>query len=83
MENVVNLTLAICMYNAERFISETLQSVMNQTMQAFDILIIDDCSTDNSVQLVNKFFDNNPRQYKLVRLEENRGICQNAVHDVS
>ena len=75
MENVVNLTLAICMYNAERFISETLQSVMNQTMQAFDILIIDDCSTDNSVQLVNKFFDNNPRQYKLVRLEENRGIC--------
>ncbi|MBO4332314.1 MAG: glycosyltransferase family 2 protein [Paludibacteraceae bacterium] len=75
MENVVNLTLAICMYNAERFISETLQSVMNQTMQAFDILIIDDCSTDNSVRLVNKFFDNNPRQYKLVRLEENRGIC--------
>lgn len=75
MENVVNLTLAICMYNAERFISETLQSVMNQTMQAFDILIIDDCSTDNSVQLVNKFFDNNPRQYKLVRLKENRGIC--------
>lgn len=34
------LTLAICMYNAERYIEETLQSVMKQTMQNFYLLIV-------------------------------------------
>ncbi|MCR5568503.1 MAG: glycosyltransferase [Paludibacteraceae bacterium] len=75
MENNNNLTLAICMYNAEVYITETLQSVVNQTLQSFNILIIDDCSTDNSVKLVNDFFVKNSRQYELVQLQENGGIC--------
>lgn len=37
----MNLTLAICIYNAERYIRETLESVMEQTMQDFHLLIID------------------------------------------
>ena len=39
----MNLTLAICIYNAEQYIIETLESVMAQTMQDFYLLIIDDC----------------------------------------
>lgn len=70
----MNLTIAICVYNAERYIEETLESVMNQTFQGFELLIVDDCSTDGSVELVERFFRENPRQYELVRFEENRGI---------
>lgn len=70
----MNLTIAICVYNAERYIEETLESVMNQTFQGFELLIVDDCSTDRSVALVERFFRENPRQYELVRFEENRGI---------
>lgn len=70
----MDLTLAICMYNAERYIEETLKSVMNQTFQGFELLIVDDCSTDGSVALVERFFRENPRRYELVRFEENRGI---------
>ena len=70
----MNLTLAICVYNAERYIEETLKSVMNQTFQGFELLIVDDCSTDGSVALVERFFRENPRQYEMVRFEENRGI---------
>lgn len=70
----MNLTIAICVYNAERYIEETLESVMNQTFQGFELLIVDDCSTDSSVVLVEKFFKENPRQYELVRFENNRGI---------
>ena len=70
----MNLTLAICVYNAERYIEETLKSVMNQTFQGFELLIVDDCSTDGSVALVEIFFRENPRQYELVRFVENRGI---------
>lgn len=70
-----NLTLAICMYNAEKYIEETLQCIMAQTMQSFHLLIVNDCSTDNSVRVVEDFFRRNPRQYELVNLLKNGGLC--------
>lgn len=70
-----DLTLAICMYNAEKYIKETLESVIAQTMQEFHLLIVNDCSTDNSVAAVKEFFTQNPRQYEVVTLEKNSGIA--------
>lgn len=69
-----NLTLAICVYNAEKYIKETLQSVAVQTMQDFHLLIVDDCSSDGSVAAIEEFFNENPRQHELVSFEENKGI---------
>ncbi len=69
------VTLAICMYNAEKYIEETLACIMTQTMQDFHLLIVNDCSTDGSVECVKRFFKQNPRQYELVSLPENRGLC--------
>ena len=71
---MMNLTLAICVYNAERYIVETLESVMKQTRQGFELLIVNDCSTDGSVEKIRAFFEQKPRQYELVEFEENRGI---------
>ncbi|WP_270738366.1 glycosyltransferase family A protein [Coprobacter fastidiosus] len=71
----MNLTLAICMYNAEKYIERTLQSIVKQTMQDFHLLIIDDCSTDKSVVLVERFFEQHPRQFELCRMESNQGIA--------
>lgn len=71
----MNLTLAICMYNAEKYIVETLESVLVQSIQDFYLLIVDDCSTDGSVKIVEKFFAEHSRQYELVRFEKNQGIC--------
>lgn len=69
------ITLAICMYNAEKYIEETLACIIAQTMQDFHLLIVNDCSTDGSVECVKRFFKQNPRQYELVSLPENRGLC--------
>lgn len=69
------VTLAICMYNAEKYIEETLACIMTQTMQDFHLLIVNDCSTDGSVECVKRFFKQNPRQYELVSLPENSGLC--------
>ena len=69
-----NLTLAICVYNAEKYIEETLESVMAQTMQNFHLLIVNDCSTDSSVAIIEKFFTENPRQHEIVTFDENKGI---------
>lgn len=71
----MNLTVAICMYNAERYIEETLQCLMAQTVQDFHLMIVNDCSTDGSVALVERFFEDNPRQYELVNFDVNQGLC--------
>ena len=69
------ITLAICMYNAEKYIEETLSCVMAQTMQDFHLLLVDDCSTDRTVEYVERFFHQNQRQYELVKLTQNQGIA--------
>lgn len=70
----IDLTLAICLYNAEQYIEKTLQSVMQQTMQDFHLLIVNDCSTDKCIEVIKKFFTKHLRQYELVSFEQNQGI---------
>lgn len=72
---MMDLTVAICMYNAERYIEETLQCLMAQTVQDFHLMIVNDCSTDGSVALVERFFSENPRQYEIVNFDVNQGLC--------
>lgn len=69
-----DLTLAICLYNAEKYIKETLESVIAQSMQDFHLLIVNDCSTDGSVAVIEEFFAQHPRLYEIVSFTENRGI---------
>ena len=73
---MTNLTIAICLYNAEKYIRETLESVMAQTMQDFHLLIVNDCSTDGSIAAIEEFFTQHPRQYELFTLEKNGGIAK-------
>lgn len=58
-------------FNHEKFIGFFLQSVLEQTFQNFELIIVDDCSTDNNVAQIDKFSD--PR-IKLIRHEFNKGI---------
>ncbi len=71
----MDLTVAICMYNAEKYVAETLQCLSQQTRQDFKLLIVNDCSTDSSVKIVEEYFKENPRQYELVNLPVNGGLC--------
>ena len=71
----IEITLAICMYNAEKYIEETLACIMAQTMQDFHLLLVDDCSTDRTVEYVERFFQQKQRQYELVKLAQNQGIA--------
>ena len=71
----MNLTLVICVYNAARYLPATLECVVGQSVQDFKLLIIDDASTDGSVDVVKKFFAEHPRQYELIAQKKNQGIA--------
>ena len=47
-------SVVIPMYNAEKFIEKTLHSVMNQTIKEIEIICVDDCSKDRTVEIVKE-----------------------------
>ncbi|WP_290700118.1 glycosyltransferase family 2 protein [Lacinutrix sp.] len=62
------------LYNSEAFITETIKSVINQTHTNWEIILIDDCSTDNTINSVNNFISNNSN-IKLLKNETNQGAA--------
>ncbi len=59
-------------YNHEDTIKETIESVLKQTYDNIQFIIVDDCSTDRSCDIVESFQD---ERIELYRLKENRHIC--------
>ena len=60
------------MYNARNYIRETLECILAQTVQDFQLMIVNDCSTDDSAAVVESFFAEHPRQYSLIHLQIGR-----------
>ena len=58
------VSVIIPTYNTERYIGKCIQSVLNQTYQDFEIILVDDCSTDNSLGIVRQFRDSRIKVYK-------------------
>ncbi|MGN4126678.1 glycosyltransferase family 2 protein [Lysinibacillus sphaericus] len=61
-------------FNSSRFIAETIDSVINQTYTHFELIIVDDCSKDNSWAMVNALIKNDER-IKIYLLEKNGGAA--------
>jgi teichuronic acid biosynthesis glycosyltransferase TuaG len=61
-------------FNAECFLAETIQSVLDQTYSNWELILVDDCSDDNSHQLIQKYMETDDR-IQLICLEENQGAA--------
>lgn len=67
------VTVLMPVYNAHRFLKEAVESILQQSYRDFKFIIVDDCSTDSSYELLEKYRDSDAR-IKLLRNEKNRGI---------
>lgn len=68
---MVKVSVVVPVYNVERFIHETITSVLAQTFQDFELIVVDDQSPDRSIEICEQFQD--PRIY-IVR-QQNRGLA--------
>jgi len=61
-------------YNASKFIEETLESILKQTYSNWELIIIDDCSTDNSIEILQPYIEQDSR-IKVLLNETNLGAA--------
>ena len=63
-------------YNAEKYIEKCLQSLEEQTFKDFDVILIDDCSTDNTSHVVCNFCKNHNLDIKYFKNSQNSGVAK-------
>lgn len=65
------ISVVLPVYNCALYIGEAVNSILNQTIQDFEIIIIDDYSIDDTVKIIKNIGDN---RIKLILKEENKGL---------
>ncbi len=72
MSKEVSISVIIPVYNSEKFISECINSVLNQTYKNFEIVCVNDGSKDNSKKVIKEYIRKFPRKIKLIN-QNNQG----------
>lgn len=72
MENFPGVSVILPNYNHSAFLEERIASILNQTYQDFELILLDDYSTDNSKEILLRY-ENHPRVSSLVLNEKNTG----------
>ena len=67
------VSVIIPMYNAQKYLGECLDSLLAQTLQNFEVIIVDDCSTDSSPAIVQSYETHFGGRLKLKRMKKNSG----------
>ena len=64
-------TVIIPLYNKEKYVENVLKSILNQTFTDFEVLIVNDCSTDKSVSKIESYLS---EKVRLIHHEKNKGL---------
>jgi len=67
------VTVIMAVYNAERFVRETVESILSQTLKDFEFIIVNDCSTDRTAEILKSYAD---RRIKIIDNKKNLGPAE-------
>lgn len=71
------ISVALCTYNGEKYLSQQLDSILSQTMPVDELVIVDDCSQDSTCNIVHEYLTRYPDIIKLYRNSFNLGSSKN------
>ena len=72
MTDQVTLSVTVLSYNNAQYIEDCLASIEQQGIDSYEVFIVDDCSSDNSIEVIKNYIADRP-QFHLVEKEENSG----------
>lgn len=67
------VSVLICAYNADKYIEECIDAILNQTYKNLEIVVVNDGSTDTTLSKLHYFAEKDPR-IKIINNEENKGF---------
>ena len=73
-QNNILVSIIMSVYNDEKYLNEALDSIFAQTIQNFELIIIDDCSTDDTVKIIESYHD---KRIRLMVNDKNEGLTKN------
>lgn len=68
---MIDISVIIPVYNLEQYISKTLESILVQTYNNYEIIIVDDGSTDNTVKISENILRESNKKYKIMAQHQN------------
>ncbi len=74
MTHTPKISIQMCTYNRAHFIKQAIDSVLFQTFQDWELIIVDDCSTDNTEEIISSYTDS---RIRYIKNSENLGITKN------
>lgn len=77
-KNDVSVSVVVPVYNAEKYLNETLSDIQKQTLRNIEIICVDDGSEDGSEEILKHFAGKDPRFHCLSQQHENAGAARNA-----
>ena len=77
------ISIIIPVYNVEKYLEQCLSSVIDQSLKDIEIICVNDGSTDSSVEILNKFSQNDPRIKILHKEHTNAGDARNSGLDIA
>ncbi|MBQ0758063.1 MAG: glycosyltransferase family 2 protein [Zhongshania sp.] len=70
------ISIAMCTYNGEKYLAEQLESIVNQSYRNLEIVIVDDCSSDSTLSILNAYSTKDDR-IRVIANDENIGFVRN------
>ncbi|MCR4944153.1 MAG: glycosyltransferase [Clostridium sp.] len=67
------VSVIIPVYNAKKYLKETAEALLSQSLKEMEFIFVDDCSTDNSANILYEIEKADPERVMIIRLNENQG----------
>lgn len=82
MEKVVNVSVVMSAYNSVKYLSNAIESILQQTYRDFEFIIVNDCSTDNTLEIIESFAKKDDR-IVIVNNVINSGVSKSCNHAIN
>ena len=76
--NRFKISIGFPVYNVEKYVHKSLASILDQDFDDFEVIVIDDCGTDRSMEIIQELKDSHPKgnHIRIIKHEQNAGLAE-------